>query len=95
MNVSTFEIADHLKTDQDMCEYFSAVLESGNTEAILAALGDIAKAKGISRVAQDSGLNRESMYKALRPGANPRFDTVVRIMKALNLKLNAQTAGIV
>lgn len=89
MNITPFGKTEHLKTEQDMCKYFSAVLESGNTEAILAALGDIAKAKGIAKIAQSSGLNRESLYKALRPGSKPRFETIFRIIQVLNIKLQA------
>ena len=89
MKVTPFEISDYLKTEQDMAEYLSAVMESGNTEATLAAIADIAKARGMTKLAEASGLNRESLYKALRPGAKPRFDTVCRIMAALNLRISA------
>lgn len=93
MNVTPFEVADYLKTEQDMAEYLSAVMESGDAEATLAAIADIAKARGIAKLAEDSGLNRESLYKALRPGAKPRFDTVCRIMAALNLRMTAVPAA--
>ena len=64
-------------------------MEEGDPDLLVAALGDIARARGMTKLAEDSGLNRESLYKALRPGAKPRFDTVFRIMKALNIKMQA------
>jgi probable addiction module antidote protein len=70
----------------------NAVLETGNSDHLLLALGDIARARGMAQVAKDTGLGRESLYKALAPGAKPRFDTVLKVARALGVKLTAQTA---
>lgn len=89
MKFTKFDVVDHLGSEKDMAAYLSAVLDENDPDLLLAALGDIARAKGVARLAEDSGLNRESLYKALRPGAKPRFDTVFRIMAALNIKMQA------
>ena len=87
-----FDAARYLTDDKAVAEYMSAVLETGDPEMLLAALGDVARAKGMARVAKDSGLGRESLYKALAPGAKPRFDTVLKVTRALGVKLTAQIA---
>ena len=87
-----FDAARYLTEDKAVAEYMSAVLETGDPEMLLAALGDVARAKGMARVAKDSGLGRESLYKALAPGAKPRFDTVLKVTRALGVKLTAQIA---
>jgi len=75
-----------------IAEYLTAVLEQEDTDLLLAALDDIARARGMGRVAESSGLNRESLYKALGAGANPRVDTVLRVMRSLGVKLEAKVA---
>lgn len=87
--LSKFDIADYIKSEEDIASYISAVMEENDPDLFIAALGDIARARGMSKLAENSGLNRESLYKALRPGAKPRFDTIFRIMKALNIKMQA------
>lgn len=87
-----FDAARYLTDDKAVAEYMSAVLEAGEPELLLAALGDVARAKGMAQVAKDSGLGRESLYKALAPGAKPRFDTVLKVTRALGVKLTAQIA---
>jgi len=67
-------------------------LESGKPELVLPALGDIARARGMAQIARDTGLGRESLYKALAPGAKPRFDTILKVARALGVKLSAQVA---
>ena len=89
MKFTKFNVVDYLGSEKDMAAYLSAVLDENDPDLLLAALGDIARAKGVARLAEDSGLNRGSLYKALRPGAKPRFDTVFRIMAALNIKMQA------
>ncbi len=89
MNFSKFDAVDYLDSEEAIAAYLSAVMEENDPNLLIAALGDIARARGMAKLAEDSGLNRESLYKALRPGAKPRFDTVFRIMKALNIKLAA------
>ena len=75
-----------------MAEYLSAVLEEDDPGLLAAALGDIAKARGMADIASASGLTREALYKALRPGAQPRFDTVSRVCRALGLKFTVRAA---
>lgn len=89
MKYSKFDIVDYLDSEEAIAAYLSAVMEENDPDLLIAALGDIARARGIAKLAEDSGLNRESLYKALRPGAKPRFDTVFRIMKAMNIKMQA------
>ena len=84
-----FDAARYLDSDEAIAEYISAVLESGDLDHLLLALGDVARARGMAQVARDSGLGRESLYKALTPGANPRFDTVVKVARALGVHLSA------
>ncbi|MSP41332.1 MAG: putative addiction module antidote protein [Deltaproteobacteria bacterium] len=87
-----FDAARYLKNDTAIAEYMTAILEANDPDLLLAALGDVARAKGMSQVAKDSGLGRESLYKALAPGAKPRFDTVLKVTRALGVKLSAQVA---
>ena len=89
MKYSKFDVVDYLDSEEAIAAYLSAVMEENDPDLLIAALGDIARARGIAKLAEDSGLNRESLYKALRPGAKPRFDTVFRIMKAMNIKMQA------
>jgi len=77
----------NLKTDADIVHYLEAVLEDGDPALVAAALGDVARAKGMSQIAQAAGLGRESLYKALSRQGNPEFATVLRVMRALGLKL--------
>jgi len=84
--------AEHLETDEDMAAYLEAALEDGDPNLIAAALGDIARAKGMTQIARESGLGRESLYKALSPEGNPEFATVLKVVRALGLRLHAATA---
>ena len=81
--------ADHLQSREDMAAYLQAALEEGDPALIATALGDIARAKGMSQVARDAGLGRESLYKALSPAGNPEFATILKVVKALGLALHA------
>jgi probable addiction module antidote protein len=87
-----YDVAEHLRTPKEMAAYFEASLEEADGDAafIAKALGDIARAKGMSQVARDAGLSRESLYKALSGERNPDFDTILRVMAALGLKLHAE-----
>jgi probable addiction module antidote protein len=87
-----FDAARYLTDDTAIAEYMTAVLESEDPDLLLLALGDIARAKGMAQVAKDAGLGRESLYKALAPGAKPRFDTVLKVARALGVKLTVQPA---
>lgn len=81
--------AEHLQSAEDMAAYLEAALEDGDPELVAAALGDIARAQGMSRIARKSGLGRESLYKALSRSGNPEFGTVMKVIEALGLKLHA------
>jgi probable addiction module antidote protein len=85
-----FDAARYLTDDAAVAEYMNAVLETGDADLLLMALGDVARARGMAQVAKDTGLGRESLYKALAPGAKPRFDTVLRVARALGVKLTAR-----
>jgi probable addiction module antidote protein len=89
-----FDVAEHLRTQEEMAAYLEACLEEANGDAsfIAKALGDIARAKGMSQVARDAGLSRESLYKALSGERSPGFDTILKVIGALGLKLHAQTS---
>ncbi|WP_298033175.1 addiction module antidote protein [uncultured Desulfovibrio sp.] len=89
MRLTKFDIVNYLDSEEAIAAYLSSVMEENDPDLLVAALGDIARARGMAKLAEDAGLNRESLYKALRPGAKPRFDTVFRIMKALNIKMQA------
>lgn len=84
--------ADHLESDEDMVAYLEAALEDGDSTLIAAAIGDIARARGMTRIAREAGLGRESLYKALSPGGNPEFATVMKVLDALGLRLHAAPA---
>jgi probable addiction module antidote protein len=82
-----WDLAEYLKTDDDIANYLEAAFDDGDPALIAAALGDIARAKGMSEVAKAAGLGRESLYKALSPEGNPEFATVLKVVHALGLKL--------
>ena len=87
-----FDAARYLTDDAAVAEYMTAVLETDDPDLLLLALGDVARARGMAQVAKDAGLGRESLYKALAPGAKPRFDTVLKVAKALGVRLSARAA---
>ena len=87
-----FDITQYIKSDADIMEYLSQVLEEGDSGELAAALGHIAKARGMTEIARVSGIKRESLYKALRPNSHPRFDTIQRVCKALGVKLTVASA---
>jgi probable addiction module antidote protein len=87
----TWDVVDHLQTEADMAAYLEAALDDGDAQLVAAVLGDIARAKGMTQIARDAGLGRESLYKALSPEGNPEFGTVLRVIRALGLRLHATT----
>jgi probable addiction module antidote protein len=91
-----YDVAEHLRTPEEMAAYLEACLEEANGDAafIAKALGDIARAKGMSQVARDAGLSRESLYKALSGERTPGFDTILKVMGALGLKLHAEAVHV-
>ncbi|BAW95470.1 hypothetical protein NIES970_03760 [[Synechococcus] sp. NIES-970] len=86
---SLWDAADHLETKEDMAAYLEAALEDGDPNLIIAALGDIARSKGMTSIARETGLGRESLYKALSFDGNPEFMTVLKVVQALGLRLRA------
>ena len=88
-----WDAAEHLKSDSDRAAYLEAALEDGDPALVAAAIGDIARAMGMSGVAKRTGLGRESLYKSLSPEGNPEIATVLKVLKALGLRLRATTAS--
>ena len=84
-----YDTAEYLKTDEDIAAYFDAVLEENDPQLAVQALGIIARAKGMSQMALDTGLARESLYRALSNTGNPEFATVLKVIRALGLQLHA------
>ena len=87
-----WDVAEHLETEEDMAAYLEAVLQEGDPTLVAAVLGDIARAKGISQIARETGLGRASLYKALSPEGNPELATVLKVVRALGLQLHATPA---
>ena len=87
-----WDVAEHLETEEDMAGYLEAALDDGDPKLVAAVLGDIARARGMTQIAQDTGLGRESLYKALSPEGNPELGTVLKVVRALGLRLHATPA---
>ncbi|MDQ1363519.1 MAG: hypothetical protein QG652_1380 [Pseudomonadota bacterium] len=90
--IAAFDAAEYLDNDEVIAEYLNAALEDENPDVFLVAVSDVAKARGIANLARDTGLGRESLYKALAPGAKPRYDTVLKLVRALGVELHATPA---
>ena len=89
-----FDAAEYLDDEQAIADYLTIILEENDASLLAAALGDVAKARGMATIAKSSGLSREALYKALRPDAHPRFDTIARVCAALGVKLTAVPVGL-
>ena len=89
LKTTRWDSAEYLKTDEDIAAYLDAVLEEDDPALVTHALGIIARAKGMSQISRETGLGRESLYKALSPEGNPEFATVIKVLKALGLQLHA------
>lgn len=87
--VLQWDPAEHLENHQDMAFYLEAAFEEGEPALVAAALGDIARARGMTQLARETGLGRESLYKALSPTGNPEFSTIMKVVQVLGLKLHA------
>lgn len=85
-----FDVTEYLRSEADIAEYLTIVIEENDASLLAAALGDIARARGMTEIAKSSGITREALYKALRPDAQPRFDTINRVCTALGVRLVAQ-----
>lgn len=92
--ITEFDLADYLDSEETIAEYISQVLSEGDTDELIRAVGHVAKARGMAQIAKSSGLGRESLYKALVPGAKPRFDTVVKVIRALGVELSAKPVSV-
>lgn len=90
METSKFDIADYLDSKEMIAEYLNSVLEEGDNDDVVVALGHIAKAIGMSKIAEETGMSRPSLYKALSPGSKPQFETIMKVLKAVGgqLKIN-------
>lgn len=86
-----FDIAQHLDSEEAIADYLTAMMEEGDSALLAAALGDIARLRGMTEVARAAGITREALYKALRPNASPRFDTIAKVCKALGVRVVAQS----
>ena len=94
--VTRYDVAEHLRTTEEMAAYLEACIEEANGDAafVAKAIGDIARAKGMTQVARDAGVSRESLYKALSGDRSPGFDTVLKVIGALGLRLHAEPAHV-
>ena len=91
LKLVAFDAARYLDDDEAIAEYMTAVLEANDSDLLLLALSDVARAKGMAQVAKDAGLGRESLYKALAPGAKPRFETMIKVARARGVKFTAKS----
>ena len=92
VRLTEFDSSAYLTNDELVAEYLSAALEDPNPDVFLVAVGNVAKARGMSSIAEGAGLGRESLYKALAPGAKPRYDTVLKVLQSLGVKLKVSAA---
>lgn len=90
--LTKFDVIDYLQDEQAIADYLAVVLEENDMNAFLEALGTVAKARSMSQIAQQTGLNRESLYKALNTDGSPKFDTIAKVVQALGLRLTVQPA---
>ena len=88
-----FDMAEQLRDEQDIAAYLTLVLEEGDPGELAHALGVIARARGMTQIAAEAGMGREALYKALRADASPRFETILKVMYALGLRLSVQPAA--
>ena len=87
--LNTFDVAKYLDSKEVIAEYLSQILEDGDMDELLSAIGDIARAKGMPQITKDTGLGRESLYKTFHAGAKPKFDTIVKVLNSFGIRLQA------
>lgn len=87
---TAYDSADYLTDDETIAEYLSVALQDPDPDMFLIAVKNVARARGMAQLAKDTGLGRESLYKALAPGAKPRYDTLLKVLRALGVKLHAE-----
>jgi len=88
-NLETFDVAKYLDSKEVIAEYLTQILEDGDMDELLSAIGEIARAKGMTQIAKDTGLGRESLYKSFHQGAKPKFDTVLKVLNSFGIRLQA------
>jgi probable addiction module antidote protein len=88
-NLREFDVANYLDSKEMIAEYLTQVLKDGDLDELLSAIGDVARAKGMTQIAKETGLGRESLYKSFASGSKPKFDTVVKVLDSLGIKLEA------
>jgi len=88
-NLETFDVAKYLDSKEVIAEYLTQILEDGDMDELLSAIGEIARAKGMTKIAQDTGLGRESLYKSFHQGAKPKFDTILKVLNSFGIRLQA------
>jgi probable addiction module antidote protein len=94
IETAPFDAADYLDDEETIAEYLTAALEDPNPDIFLVAVRDVARSRGMAQLSRETGLGRESLYKALTPGAKPRYDTVLKVLRALGVKLNVEPVRI-
>ncbi len=87
MNTSKFDVADYLDSNEMIAEYLNAILEEGNDADLIIAIGHVAKAMGMSKIAKAAGMSRPSLYKALSEGAKPQFETIMKVLRVIGAQL--------
>jgi len=95
VEIAPFDAADYLTDEETIAEYLTAALEDPNTDMFLVAVKDVARARGMTQLAKDTGLGRESLYKALAPGAQPRYGTIMKVVRALGVRLHAEAVHVI
>jgi probable addiction module antidote protein len=91
LQLTEFDTSAYLDSEEVIAEYLTAALENGDPDVFLTAVGNVAKARGMTQIAQATGLGRESLYKALAPGAKPKYDTVLKVLRGLGVRLAVST----
>ena len=92
LRTKKLDIAERLKTPEMIAEYLNAVIEDGDTDTLLVALQNVCRARGMTAIAQQAGLGRESLYKALTPGSKPQYETIAKVMSSLGIKLKVEVS---
>lgn len=87
IKLTDLDISEYLDTEESIASYLNSIIDTGDPQLLLSAIRDVAKARGMSKIAVDSGLGRESLYKTLKPEAKPRFETILKVLKSLGVKI--------
>jgi probable addiction module antidote protein len=87
IKITNLDVSEYLDSEESIAAYLSAIIDEGDPQLLLAAISDVAKARGMAKIASDSGLGRESLYKALKPESKPRFETILKILNSLGVKI--------